>query len=386
MAAWRMPGAPRHGIGYAAPLAEEDAGAWRSSPPEEDARMRDLLPEHLLRSNRARKRRRAAEAEVVSEEDRILVEEPPQPTVVRASGGLGCLYGSAGGGMFAFGDGTACAEPEHVALEPESAASRGRGLGQRYGAFGAADPEAFVWPTFRDLEADEEFLDGGAASPEPSPPSGSPAADDASGACGASGARAFAAEVRRVLACAPANHRGILGLVAEECGDAQAIQSRYRHLMRLLHPDKRRADEEEEAGGKARCNEAVGLVQKALAAAKKAAQDDPRLLAQSRHARMQEEQRLQARQAPTQPASAEGTTRGTHEVTRLQEIQRTMARQAQRRAANDAANEQLAAPADVGALLASLSRVTAGSFGAPASTPPASNTTAQIMGLLAGLR
>merc|ERR1712187_921672 len=122
--------------------------------------------------------------------------------------------------------------------------------------------------------------------------------------------------------------------------------SKYRRLMRLLHPDKRRDEEVSRAGGKERCDAAVHLVQSALQAAKQVAEDDPRLrLQHSMSTRLQEIQKEQARQArhrqQTQPDRELDAHNGirqahfgascTNPATRLQEIQRTQARQARMR-------------------------------------------------------
>lgn len=74
-----------------------------------------------------------------------------------------------------------------------------------------------------------------------------------------------------IVRCDSTDFRQILRLSPfVEHGDlAQAAQSKYRHLMRLLHPDKRRSDDEARAGGRSVCDEAMQRVQLALAAAKK---------------------------------------------------------------------------------------------------------------------
>merc|ERR1712232_283035 len=120
----------------------------------------------------------------------------------------------------------------------------------------------------------------------------------------------FAAEVWRITGIgAGGDYTRIFDLEASECADLQVIQSKYRRLMRLLHPDKRRQDEESRAGGKDRCDLAVRLVQEAMNKAKKQAQPDPQQEMKDGMKRMQEMQRQQARmamqrQAPKTEAAA----------------------------------------------------------------------------------
>jgi hypothetical protein len=73
--------------------------------------------------------------------------------------------------------------------------------------------------------------------------------------------------VRRVVRGSGADFREVLGLEPGTT-DMKTIQSRYRQLMRMLHPDKRTAEEEAMVGGKNVCDEAVAMVQKAMQAAK----------------------------------------------------------------------------------------------------------------------
>lgn len=70
------------------------------------------------------------------------------------------------------------------------------------------------------------------------------------------------AEVRRILAAASTNYLAVLGLQGREA-TVQAAQSRYRQLMRLLHPDKRTATGVARAGGREACDLAMGKVQEA---------------------------------------------------------------------------------------------------------------------------
>lgn len=196
---------------------------------------------------------------------------------------------------------------------------------------------------------------------------------------GASGEECFEGEVRRIVACRDGDHVGILGLHTAELTDMQVVQSKYRRLMRLLHPDKRRKEEEARAGGKERCDEAVRRVQKAVEGIKQGGvalsmpQEEPEHIQRMR---------------------------------RMQEIQRTQARQAHQR-------QEVARPReaelDVGSLLGDLSRALGGgpaAWGGPPQDPRAvprdprvapgdpratsqnpgePDTTAQIMGLLASL-
>jgi len=108
----------------------------------------------------------------------------------------------------------------------------------------------------------------------------------------------FVAEVWRITCAGGSDYRRVLGLKPSEAESVQAAESRYRQLMRILHPDKRRVDEEERAGGKELCDEAIALVQRALDRAK---EDIPKAHAvQATHntmQRMQERQRQQARDA-----------------------------------------------------------------------------------------
>ncbi|CAE7408414.1 unnamed protein product, partial [Symbiodinium sp. CCMP2592] len=77
------------------------------------------------------------------------------------------------------------------------------------------------------------------------------------------------------------------------------VQSRYRQIMRLLHPDKRSAEAEASAGGRVACEEAFQRVQIALEAAKKEIEKgpDPCNIARQSMRRMQELQRQRTQQA-----------------------------------------------------------------------------------------
>eukprot|EP00931_Biecheleriopsis_adriatica_P038674 TRINITY_DN22119_c0_g1_i1.p1 TRINITY_DN22119_c0_g1~~TRINITY_DN22119_c0_g1_i1.p1 ORF type:complete len:283 (+),score=71.03 TRINITY_DN22119_c0_g1_i1:13-861(+) len=114
-------------------------------------------------------------------------------------------------------------------------------------------------------------------------------------------------EVERIRAAGADEFRVVLGIDADAELDLQAVQSRYRNLMRLLHPDKRSKVAEVSAGGKAACDEAIERVQKALQAAKKEieAGPDPSRIAMQSMRRMQETQRQRARQAMQRHQDAE---------------------------------------------------------------------------------
>merc|ERR1712187_640766 len=191
------------------------------------------------------------------------------------------------------------------------------------------------------------------------------------------------------------SHRAILCLSAEEWGDVQAIQSKYRRLMFKLHPDKRRDEDVLRAGGKERCDEAVSVVQGALQATKKAAEDDPRVRMQhSMSTRLQEIQKEQARQArqrqhtqqDREPSAKNGLSNAevpasTNPAARLQDIQRMQALQARFRHQQSQDQET----DNLNELLESLSQVaSAGSSGsvAPMSQPTVQSgpsTTAKIV-------
>lgn len=112
---------------------------------------------------------------------------------------------------------------------------------------------------------------------------------------------ALVAEVNRIRGAGGCDFRRIMGVNSGEAWDMTAIQSRYRHIMRLLHPDKRSKGGEARAGGPEACDEAIGLVQVALESAKReigiSADLDPTANLQQGMRRMQEVQRARARQA-----------------------------------------------------------------------------------------
>lgn len=111
--------------------------------------------------------------------------------------------------------------------------------------------------------------------------------------------QALVDEVSRIRSTSSADFRRVLDLQREEYGDPQAIQSRYRQLMRLLHPDKRGAEAEERAGGREACDEAISKLQDALESAKQAATagPDPQQEAHDSMRRLQELQRQRAQEA-----------------------------------------------------------------------------------------
>jgi hypothetical protein len=77
----------------------------------------------------------------------------------------------------------------------------------------------------------------------------------------------LATEVSRIMNAAPNDWRGILGLQATDDA-AKIAPTLYRHLMKIVHPDKRTANGERLAGGIERCNAAFDRVQVALEIAK----------------------------------------------------------------------------------------------------------------------
>lgn len=166
----------------------------------------------------------------------------------------------------------------------------------------------------------------------------------------------FASEVYRITGIGTSDYKCIFDLQPSEWNDLNLIQSKYRHLMRLLHPDKRRKDEEVRAGGRDRCDRAVRLVQEALSKAKKEAQPDP-------------DQELK------------------NEMRRMQEMQRQRARMAQQREAPTPREAAPAAP-DLDSLLSDISQVlgTAAPAATAAAPPSSSNTTSELMDLLASMR
>lgn len=163
----------------------------------------------------------------------------------------------------------------------------------------------------------------------------------------------FASEVWRITGVGIPDYKRVFGLEQSEFDDLQLIQSKYRHLMRLLHPDKRRKDEEARAGGKERCDLAVRLVQEALSKAKKQVQ-------------------------PTTDSKQDLQ----EEMRRMQEMQRRRARMAMQRQvpSNDAT-----APSDVESLLSDISQALGSSGTAPAESTT-SSTTAELIGLLANMK
>lgn len=106
---------------------------------------------------------------------------------------------------------------------------------------------------------------------------------------------AFADEVQRIISVGASDYRAVLELEPNEFWDLQAIQSRYRQIMRILHPDKRKAEDVAYAGGEELCNQAVELVQEALAHAKRHV--TPAGAAHDRARRLQELTCTQARHA-----------------------------------------------------------------------------------------
>lgn len=111
----------------------------------------------------------------------------------------------------------------------------------------------------------------------------------------------FVAEVQRVRCVGVGgDYRRLFNLQPDESFDLPAVQTRYRQMMRLLHPDKRSAESEAQAGGREVCDEAIRLAQSALETAKQELggyEADPTRRAQEGMRRLQEVQRQLARQA-----------------------------------------------------------------------------------------
>lgn len=109
-----------------------------------------------------------------------------------------------------------------------------------------------------------------------------------------------AAEVQRIRSIGIGDYRRILELQPSESHDLQAVQTKYRQLMRLLHPDKRSAQGELRAGGRDVCDDAVRIVQHALKTAKddlEGYEPDAERRRQESMRRIQEMQRQNARHA-----------------------------------------------------------------------------------------
>ncbi|CAK9053555.1 unnamed protein product [Durusdinium trenchii] len=104
-------------------------------------------------------------------------------------------------------------------------------------------------------------------------------------------------EVSRIRLAAVDDYREILGLSQEGDLELSAVQSKYRQIMRLLHPDKR--DASMGAASQTACDEAMERVQQALQGLKKEIEvgPDPSFVARQGMRRMQELQRLRAQQA-----------------------------------------------------------------------------------------
>ena len=70
-------------------------------------------------------------------------------------------------------------------------------------------------------------------------------------------------EVRRILVASAQDWREVLGFMENEPFNLEMVHSRYRQLMRILHPDKRGADAGAHLGGKEACDAAMIRVQEA---------------------------------------------------------------------------------------------------------------------------
>ncbi|CAE8637177.1 unnamed protein product, partial [Polarella glacialis] len=123
----------------------------------------------------------------------------------------------------------------------------------------------------------------------------------------------LAAEVQRIRPivklrnCPADDFNAIFGIPPHQEPDLQVVQSRYRQLMRLLHPDKRGLHAQTESLSLHACDEAFEMVQKALEVAKKEieAGPDPSKIAMQSMRRMQEMQRERTRQAAHRQHEAE---------------------------------------------------------------------------------
>lgn len=295
MEGWRLPGAPRHGIGFGASGAENSFVAGPRGLQPDDTWFGDPLGPTSLPSQFATQKRSAPP-------DGAPI---PSKTARRA--------GSDPTGRLLF-------DEPYSSLSPPSSSR--------------AMPSATRQVPSAALQAGRLSLD--AYMPVPPGPE-----------------ETFAAEVWRITGMGNADYRCVLGLEPSEWGDLQAVQSRYRRLMRLLHPDKRREDEQTRAGGKERCDLAVRLVQEAMGKARDQAKPDPQKDVKESMRRNQELQRRQSRTA--------------------------MQRQAPK------ANE--AVDLDAESLLSEISDALG--EGGPvrgATTPPPSDTTSELLGLLASMR
>jgi len=174
-------------------------------------------------------------------------------------------------------------------------------------------------------------------------------------------AETVAAEVQRIVSIGKKDYRRVLDLQPSEWQDLQVVQSKYRRLMRLLHPDKRRKADEVRAGGKDRCDMAVSLIQEALNSAKREAQPI---------------------QIPPDPPDPQSDLK--ERMRQMQEAQRRQARMSMQR--QRVCEEP--APLNVESLLSDISQALgeSSSRSEPASTPSNPNTTAELINLLAGLR
>lgn len=183
-------------------------------------------------------------------------------------------------------------------------------------------------------------------------------------------------EVQRIVSIGKKDYRRVLDLLPSEWKDLQIVQKKYRHLMRLLHPDKRRKDAERRAGGKDRCDLAVRLVQEALAAAKKESPSTSEL----------GESEPSASEPYTVPVDPQSDLK--ERMRQMQESQRRQARQARMAMQSQSSAANSEAP-DVNTLLSDISQVLGeSSLSGPveSATPSNPSTTAELINLLAGLR
>jgi hypothetical protein len=204
---------------------------------------------------------------------------------------------------------------------------------------------------------------------------------------------AFASEVWRITGIDSNDYRRVLDLESHEFLDMNVISSKYRRLMRLLHPDKRRAEEQSRAGGKQRCDLAMKRVQEALNSAKK------RIQPKAHTSTAGEDDAVIGKNGTSQPSPYRPNGTQKHEqpdphrdlqdgMRRMQEIQRRQAQMAMQRTQHQ--HSTMEEGPDLGSLLSDISQALDSSVHAScaSSAPPprTSDTTAELMDLLASLR
>jgi len=313
MQGWRFSGAPRHGIGFGASSAAANPDLSSAGLQPDDSWFGDPLATPSLPSQFATWKRTAPTAAAALQPRAATRRRTEDPS-----------------GRLSFEDST-CGEP----CQPAGSSSRA----------------ALQQVPSAALQAGRLSLEGFMPDLNVLPP-------------GADGTvETVVAEVQRIVGFGKNDYRRVLDLQPSEWHDLQIVQSKYRRLMRLLHPDKRRKDVEARAGGKDRCDLAVRLVQEALTAAKKEAQPnaspvdppvDPQRDLKERMRQMQEAQRRQARMS-MQSQSFGGKSEASDVDSLLSEISQALGESSLPRSANT-------------------------------DTPSDPGTTAELINLLAGLR